>query len=225
MALTTLEKALRATHVGQRFINEKSNTHLNGSEVSLPYTSYHERQSSTLTSRSRMNPKRECLLRQYRKVRRWGKIASAISEVISAILSIFIESIMIYVIYKFYTTRHLAVQGRPWGPWALGSIIWPTLMFAAASIVSSILALVALIALWYRSKRRAAWFSLVFAAVHVIAWIIVSVVYRVEKQEKDLWGWSCTTKAKAIQQQLGSGKLDFGGLCKLQVSYASEKIS
>ncbi|EXJ64302.1 hypothetical protein A1O7_00638 [Cladophialophora yegresii CBS 114405] len=124
---------------------------------------------------------------------------------------------MIYVLYKFYSTRDIFMEDRPWGPWAKDRVVWPTFMFAAASIVTSLIALVALIALCWRSKRRLVFFSLVYVAMDIITWVIVAIVYRVEKTEKDLWGWSCTDKAKAIQQQLGK-QADFTSLCKLQRS-------
>jgi hypothetical protein len=44
------------------------------------------------------------------------------------------------------------------------------------------------------------------------------VIYRVMKKERDLWGWSCSAKAKAIQP-LYVGVLDFEELCTLQVSF------
>ncbi|KIW95754.1 uncharacterized protein Z519_02818 [Cladophialophora bantiana CBS 173.52] len=162
--------------------------------------------------------RREFLLRRYNKFRHWARIASGVTNVISALFSASMESIMIYTMYKFYTTKDLFVEGRPWGPWAKGSVLWPTFMLAVASITTSLLALTVLVGLWCRRKHNAAFFSLIYAAGHIVAWVIVSVVYRVEKTEKDLWGWSCTDKARAIQQQLDSKKLNFESLCKLQAS-------
>ena len=48
--------------------------------------------------------------------------------------------------------------------------------------------------------------------MQIVAWILVSVVYRYEKSlhgnDNDLWGWSCSTKAKAILETF-NGVVDF----------------
>ena len=95
---------------------------------------------------------------------------------------------MIYVLYKFYTTNDIYMVDRPWGPWAKQSVIWPTFMFAAAGLMTSLLAFGALVLLFTKSKRKIVAFSLAYVAVHILFWIIISIVYRVEKTEKDLWG-------------------------------------
>jgi magnesium-transporting ATPase (P-type) len=213
-----LQTVLQATQFGPRYSTDKSGVYSNYSEVLLHDSRHHERQSSTQSDgSSQCNPKRDWLVRHYQRVRRWAKIVSAASNVVSGLISAVIESIMIYVLYKFYSTSGIYIEDRPWGPWAKDSVVWPTFMFAAASIITSLIALAALIALCCRSKRKAASFSLIYVAVHIVTWVVVTIVYRVEKTEKDLWGWSCTDKAKAIQQQIG-GQVDFEGLCKLQVS-------
>ena len=40
--------------------------------------------------------------------------------------------------------------------------------------------------------------------------------YRAGRTESDLWGWSCSDKADAIQEQFSS-VVDFGKLCDTQV--------
>ncbi|KIW24218.1 uncharacterized protein PV07_09946 [Cladophialophora immunda] len=213
-----LQEVLKSTNGIPEFSNDKSHAHIRWTEMLPDDLRDYERHTSMQKNEHLVNPRREFLLRQYNKFRRWASIAAGITSVISALLSAFMESIMIYTIYKFYTTKTLFVEGRPWGPWARDSVLWPTFMLAVASIVTSLLALTALVALWCRAKHKAAFFSLLYAAVHIVAWVVVSVLYRVEKTEKDLWGWSCTDKARAIQQQLGSRKLNFESLCRLQAS-------
>ncbi len=252
MTPNVFQQVLKAARPNHGRSNDKSQIRIILHDVALHESPHHERQISTETNGSQFNPKRDSLLRQYRKVRRWARIMSAFSNIISGVLSIVIESIMIYVLYKFYSTSVLPMEGRPWGPWARKSVVWPTLMFAAMSIITSFLALAALIALCYRSKRKAVTFSLMFVALHVVAWIVVAIIYRVEKTEQDvspaqnlrrthslvvlgssrdrsrrlttkqLWGWSCADKAKAVQRQLGGGKVDFDSLCNIQVSRAFE---
>lgn len=218
MAPDIFQSVLKAVHLKPKSEDDKTQAVVTSSEIVLPVTPYHEQRASTKTTALASSPKLEFISAQYRKVRRWGKITSVVSNVITSILSTVIEVIMLYVLYKFYTTNRLFVVGRPWGPWAKGSIIWPTFMFAATSIITSILALVALVSLCRKPHRNTAGFGLAYVVVHITVWIVVSIVYRLEKTERDLWGWSCTDKAKAIQLELGGGKLDFKGLCSIQVS-------
>ena len=186
MTLDIFQQVLKATRLDDGRSIDKSQINVILQEVALHDSPHHERQISTATNGSQFNPKQTSLLRQYRKVRRWAKILSIVSNVISAVLSVVIESIMIYVLYKFYSTSGLYMVGRPWGPWAKNSVVWPTFMFAAISIVTSFLALVALIALCCRSKRKALTFSLIFVVIHVVSWVIVAIIYRFEKTEKDV---------------------------------------
>ncbi|KAH0844077.1 hypothetical protein AYO21_02167 [Fonsecaea monophora] len=218
MSSQPLQTVPKAPRGGPEDNFKKSDVHISWTEMIPDNLRSHERHASMQKSKAEVNPRREFLQRQYHRFRKWTRIASATTNVISALLSIIMESIMIYTLYKFYATKNLFVTGRPWGPWAMGTILWPTIMLAVASIITSISALVVLCVIWCKAKHKAAYFSLLYALVHIIAWLVVSVVYRVEKTEKDLWGWSCTDKAKAIQQQLGSKTLDFASLCKLQAS-------
>ncbi|OAP59130.1 hypothetical protein AYL99_06428 [Fonsecaea erecta] len=210
-----LQNILEATSEISEFSNNHSPAHSSWVEI-LPHN--HEPHTSVQKSEALVNPRRAFLLKQYDRLRYWTRITSGITNFISALFSIFTESIMIYTIYKLHITKDLFVEGRPWGPWARGSVLWPTFMLFTGSIITSLLALTALVALWCQAEHKAAFFSVLYATVHIVAWVVVSVVYKVEKTEKDLWGWSCTDKAKAIQHQLGSNKVDFESLCKLQVS-------
>lgn len=218
MAPGIFQSVLEAVHSKPRPGDDKAQVDVTSSEIVLSAKPHHEGRASKKTTASASSPKLEFISTQYRKVRRWGKIVSVVTEVITSIFSTVIEVIMLYVLYKFYTTNQLFIVGRPWGPWAKESIIWPTFMFIATSTITCVLALAALVALCRKPHRNTVRFSLAFVVVHIVVWIVVSVVYRVEKTERDLWGWSCTDKARAIQLELGSGKLDFKGLCSLQVS-------
>ena len=58
-------------------------------------------------------------------------------------------------------------------------------------------------------------------AVHILAWAIVSFLYRYEKSlhgvDNDLWGWACNQERTAIQQEF-RGVVEFTPLCNAQVS-------
>jgi hypothetical protein len=193
------------------------------SDYNIPLSQQHHQQQQW--SQNCQSPDPQCkpqhgmLVQKTSEGRRWTKIAAGISSTISACLSAIMGAIMIFTVWKYQKTKNLYVKGRTWGPWAKDTVTWPTYMMAAASIATSLASLVSLVALCRRSKRKAAFFSVIYAIVHIGSWIAVSVVYRVMKTDKDLWGWSCTDAAKAIQKELGSNVLNFENLCKLQVSH------
>ena len=65
-------------------------------------------------------------------------------------------------------------------------------------------------------KKKAAWVVGRYI-LHIGVWVIVSNIYKAEKGLDDLWGWSCSEKAQAVQKFSG-GEIDFGVLCQVQVS-------
>lgn len=221
MPSNIFQSVLGAAQAIPGFGNNKPHAQVHYSEQGMPLCNPPPQYGHLQQCDPHITPKHQVLLERFRKLRRWTKIAVALSSTISALLSVFMESIMIYATYKFYKTKDLYVEGRPWGPWARNTELWPSYMLAGASLVTLLLAFALLIALCCRAKRKATFFSLLGALAHIIFWIVISVLYRVGKTEKDLWGWSCTDKAKAIQDQLGSDVLDFESLCTLQVRSSS----
>jgi hypothetical protein len=179
----------------------------------------HTRQDSNLSTISRLKAKHDGLVVRYQKTIRLGMVVAIVASIISSVLSIMIECLMIYVMFKFNTTKDIPIQNRPWGPWAVESVIWPTVMLLIMSLVSAVLAVVTLVGFCYRTKHRVVKFSLALVVAHIVAWIVVAIIYRVEKTSKDLWGWSCTTKARVLADEIGGGKVDFGGLCDVQVCF------
>jgi hypothetical protein len=128
------------------------------------------------------------------------------------------QGIMIFVLIKYYQTKNDSGAGRN-TPWAESPKVWPTYMLAAASgvtLVVTIFALVALCCSKASGGNTKIWTVVLKYAFHIISWLIVSVIYRVSKTGDDLWGWSCSAKAAAIQDAFKS-ELNFSSLCNLQV--------
>jgi small-conductance mechanosensitive channel len=142
------------------------------------------------------------------------------SLVASTLLTAALEACMIYIVYKYLSTRHTpASDGSRASPWAHDSITWPTYMLLAASAITLVLCAGLLIAACCRSRKRAM-FSLALSIVQIVVWVVVTILYRVMKVERDLWGWACHPKAAAIQP-LYDQVLNFDSLCKVQVSLFS----
>jgi hypothetical protein len=196
---------------------DKTNITVVQTEVTREDIPQHKRKSSSITTSSRLNPKVEWLLRHHHKIRRLSKIIAACTDVVTALLSAVIEILILFVLYKFFVTKDIPIEGRPWGPWAKKSVIWPTLMFAMASLVSLVVAVASLVALLHRSRRKASSFNLVFVIIQLVAWFIVIIIYRAEKTQNDLWGWSCTQKAKFLDRRFADNKVHFEDLCNIQV--------
>lgn len=153
----------------------------------------------------------------YHRLKRYLKIVTTFSLVISTLLTLFMESSMIYVLYNLLRTRHTpASDYSRSSPWANHTVIWPTYMLLASSTSTFLLCFAMLIAVCCRSKQKST-FSMLYNVSHVVVWAVVMVLYRVNKTEKDLWGWSCSKKADGIQG-LYEGVVSFNSLCQLQVS-------
>lgn len=128
---------------------------------------------------------------------------------------------MIYVLIKYYQTKNDKGAGRN-TPWSANTVVWPTYMLAAASGVTLVTTIFALFALCCgkakgNERKSKIWTTVLKYAIHVISWLIIAVLYRVFKTGDDLWGWSCSDRAKAIQFAFKSD-LDFSALCNIQVS-------
>lgn len=154
-------------------------------------------------------------------LKRYLRIVQDAAQVCSALFTIIIFGIMVYVNVKFYTTQDTVREGRTAWP-KDGTKQWPSIMLFAASGITFIMSLVLLFGYWCCWKRTStSWkFTAFRYVVQIMAWICVSVIYRYEKslhgKDNDLWGWSCSTKAKAIQETF-EGVVDFPTLCTAQV--------
>ena len=156
------------------------------------------------------------------KLKRWLQMIRVGAQGVSTILSVIMFGIMIYVNVKFYTTKGTIRDGR--NPWPLaGTKLWPAIMLLVASGTTLVLSLVVLFNYCCNRRRaQASWkLTVVRYVIHILAWIVVSVIYRYEKSlhgnNNDLWGWSCSSKANQIQAAF-NGVVDFKLLCSIQVS-------
>lgn len=102
-----------------------------------------------------------------------------------------------------------------------------TYMYTAVSAVSFILNLAVMISYLrggVKSANTADRYSTIWSWAtiisHIVTWAVAAGVYRYGKEPvdgkfKDLWGWTCSTSAAALQEVLTS--VDFDKYCKVQV--------
>ena len=165
-------------------------------------------------------------LQTIERVQHYNNIFSQILGLFSVALTVGMDGILFYVLYKYYTTRSIpaphAVPPRE-SPWANDTQLWPAFVLAISSTVTFIIDSVALIAsCCNRQKKRAekveSAMTIAGYVAFVLKWIAVAILYRVGKTTKDLWGWSCDERADKIQQ-FYVDQLNFHTLCLEQVSW------
>jgi len=160
---------------------------------------------------------------QERKYQRWKRclrIATIATKIITILFSSIMFAIMVYTAIKFQTTKGKVRGGR--NPWPHDPKVWPTYMLLAGSGFTLLLSVATLFTYCCFDKARRSWkFTVVKYVVHICVWITISAIYRYEKStggnDNDLWGWSCSDKADAIQPDF-QGVVGFGPLCTMQVS-------
>jgi len=155
-----------------------------------------------------------------------------ISRVMATLLSIGVFVPMAMMMSKFLSTRDIyRLVAEPDGTtinrtaWALQSKNWPTYMYFAIATVSLILNLCIMLSYLrdIRSANRAATIATFFTALvtvgNVVVWFVAVVIYRYEKDtngvSNDLWGWSCSKDAEALQEAF-SDVVQFEQYCNVQ---------
>jgi len=70
-------------------------------------------------------------------------------------------------------------------------------------------------------------FSWVVMAGNAVVWCVAAGLYRGEKDKggksDDLWGWTCSAGARAIQREFG-GEVDYRRFCNVQVSRGAHLV-
>lgn len=112
--------------------------------------------------------------------------------------------------------------------WAKDTKLWPTEVYFAIAGISVVLNFLIIVA--YRfgvdKANRAATVATVFSWATVlgnlVVWGVAAAMYRVEKDKggksNDLWGWTCSPAARAIQESFRD-QVDFNRYCNVQVCF------
>ena len=109
--------------------------------------------------------------------------------------------------------------------WAHDSKLWPTYAYFGVAVVSTLLNFATVFS--YRAGVRRAnvvsqvtsLFSWAVMLANVVVWSVAAGIYRNEKDKNgksnDLWGWTCSPLAQAIQKEF-AGEVDFNKYCNVQ---------
>lgn len=140
---------------------------------------------------------------------------------------------------KFLTTntvlRVVTVPATPDAPqrteartaWAKESTTWPTYMYFGTAAVSLLLNLFIMGSYLRKNVATsdlrmantgayvATTFSWIVMIANAVVWGVAASLYRTERRETDLWGWTCSDTAQSIQRVFEK-EVDFKTFCNVQ---------
>jgi hypothetical protein len=112
-------------------------------------------------------------------------------------------------------------------PWARNTRAWPTWMYFAVAVVSVVLNFLTIFSYKFGVERAnvasyvTSTFSWTVMLGNLVVWSVAAGMYRGEKDKdgksNDLWGWTCSAGARAIQKEF-VGEINFERYCNVQVS-------
>jgi len=133
-----------------------------------------------------------------------------------------------YALAKYYLTRNHVIEGNA-HPWVTPTTIWPTVMLLAIATVTFFMNLITLLSYCCgvgaanKASSVTSILGYIFLFLHFAAWAVAAGLYRMARDGKDLWGYSCSDASDQIQDQVKSF-LNFGELCTMQVSHLAVPI-
>ncbi|RMY76715.1 hypothetical protein D0863_01786 [Hortaea werneckii] len=171
-----------------------------------------------------------------RRVKLWIRILKFLERIISLTLSILTLIPLVMTLVKFFQTRdiYFTVDGTQRTAWAKNSITWYTYLYTAVAGISCLFN-TAIILAYISGVRRAnavgdvasKWEYLVQGS-QIVVWAVSAGIYRygrepVDGKFRDLWGWTCSQDAAALQAVMDD--VDFEKYCGLQTASFNLGIS
>ncbi|KAH7138224.1 hypothetical protein B0J11DRAFT_450246 [Dendryphion nanum] len=156
-----------------------------------------------------------------------------LSRILAFALSIAVFVPITLTLHKFLTTKDIyhevvlpSGQTVTRTAWAKNSKTWPTWMYFLIAGIALLLNLIIIIAYLFggvKHANRAAYLTTTFTTIvmlgNVGVWIAAATLYRTEKDKNgksnDLWGWTCSPAAQAIQKEFVA-EVDFERFCNVQ---------
>jgi hypothetical protein len=156
-----------------------------------------------------------------------------VSRVLSFLISVGVLVPITMTLVKFISTKdtyRTVVQANGHTiqrtAWAKDTRAWPTWMYFAVAAVSVILNFGTVFSYKFGVDKAnvasyvTSMFSWVIMLGNLIVWSVAAGMYRGEKDKNgksnDLWGWTCSAAARAIQKEFADD-VDFDRFCNVQV--------
>jgi hypothetical protein len=151
------------------------------------------------------------------------RILRFISRIGSLILNAYMVGTLSFALAKYFLTRNKIIAGNL-HPWASPTTLWPTIMLLSIAIVTFLMNFITICTYMCgvgAANKTSSVFSIVgyiMLAAHVVVWAVSAGAFKMANTGHDLWGWSCSSNADAIQEQV-KAFMDFGQLCTIQVRF------
>ena len=137
---------------------------------------------------------------------------------------------MAFALSQYFTTRDRTLSGGG-HPWAPNTVLWPTYMVIAIATVTMMMNLITLcfyccgVDAANKSNKIMGYLGYIVVAVHAVVWAVTTGLFKMASNVgNDLYGFSCSPQADAIQAQVQSF-LNFNDLCMVQVRVISHSIN
>lgn len=118
--------------------------------------------------------------------------------------------------------------------WAKNTRAWPTWMYFAIAALSALLNFGTVFSYKFgvETANAANYVTSAFTWIvmlgNFVVWSVAAGMYRSERDKdgksNDLWGWTCSAGARAIQKEF-AGEVDFDKFCNVQVRYIARDSS
>ncbi|TVY34537.1 hypothetical protein LOCC1_G007780 [Lachnellula occidentalis] len=150
------------------------------------------------------------------------RILRFFSRTFSLLLNAIMMCTLSYTLAKYYLTRNHLIDGKSTvHPWVTPTTLWPTAMLLSIATVTFVMDLITLcsyccgVGAANTASSVTSVLGYVLLCVHGAAWVVAAGLYRMARDGRDLWGYSCSDAADGVQEQVKSF-LDFGKLCTMQ---------
>ncbi|KIW00912.1 uncharacterized protein PV09_07657 [Verruconis gallopava] len=170
------------------------------------------------------------------RLKRRIRVLRVIQRVLAALISIAALVPITMTLHKYLSTRGI-IRSAPDGKggtiersaWALKTKSWPTYMYFSMAVASTFVHLGVLTGyLWsIRAANRIDTIGTTIQTIEIVGqlvlWIVVAAIYKYEKEitedgkHNDLWGWTCSGPASALQQTF-KDVVSFDSYCNIQTS-------
>lgn len=146
-----------------------------------------------------------------------------VSRIASTILSGYMIGSISFSLAQYYLTKNNLVPGTTQRAWADPILLWPSFMLLGVSSLTFIINLITMCAYICsvkaanRTSSLATYVGYAGFLAHFISWAVVTGLFEMaSKEAHDLWGYSCSTTADAIAENVQSF-VNFEKLCTIQV--------
>ncbi|MCJ1404119.1 hypothetical protein MMC11_007344 [Xylographa trunciseda] len=167
-----------------------------------------------------MSPEFQKFHEQDLRIKRRVRVLRFVSRLISTLLSAYMVASMAYALQQYFTTRDRNISGGG-HPWAVNTVLWPTYMVLAIATVTMMMNIITMgfyccgVDAANKSNRFMGYLGYIVMAVHAVVWAVTTGLFKMAENGNDLYGFSCSTEADAIQEQVQSF-LNFNNLCMVQ---------